>query len=699
MQGDNISFKEEFKQNIPIIIAAVVFGVLVFLAIYFGSLSYPELFYEDAMYQKGTEINENIKIITIDNATIAEYGDENEWSRSRYSELVNTLCSGESAPSVIAFDIPLFSSRDYKGDISFANACKRAGNVVLPSRVTFQGHSYVEDGKNIINPYYASEVSEPFYDVNEVTRTGFNNMLIDSDGYVRYALLKTSSDEGIQESFAQMIYSMYCQFQGTPVNIFKPNKDNTVLIGYSGKVNSYPKYSMVDVLSGKISPSEFDDCIVLIGMCMDGASDTYKVPIDRQNLMYGVEITANIVQSMIDDHFYVYADRLLMALFCGILATFLMYYTNGKKIRFMVFFLIASLVIYMLLCEILRQSGILLYLIYTPLVLLVVFAVNLIWKYVLERHQTNGELNEMLYSMAEAMTEAVDARTPYNATHTRNVAELSVALAEYVIEQHKQGNTNKNLKLEEVEQLRLAALLHDVGKIDVPQDVLDKPTRLGHLDVLLYNRLEKIILLIKLDLAEERKTAEIALKEISYLENAINKIRSMNTQEAISDQDKMWVIAMSKRCYTYESGDRIPYLTRLELDSLLIPRGTLTESEVDMVREHVIFTNRIISRIKFGKKFEPAREIAAAHHELLNGEGYPNHLHGEEINTATRILTIADIYDALVSDNRPYKKAKTKEETFLILHDMVKNGELDGELLRLAEELWGNKKDVLEGKE
>ena len=123
----------------------------------------------------------------------------------------------------------------------------------------------------------------------------------------------------------------------------------------------------------------------------------------------------------------------------------------------------------------------------------------------------------------------------------------------------------------------------------------------------------------------------------------------------------------------------------------MITRGTLTESEIDQVHEHVIFTNRIISRIRFGKKFENVREIASSHHELINGKGYPNHLKDGEISLATRILTVADIYDALVSDNRPYKRAKGKRETFMILKEMAGRGELDEELVQFAVELWGDR--------
>ena len=113
-------------------------------------------------------------------------------------------------------------------------------------------------------------------------------------------------------------------------------------------------------------------------------------------------------------------------------------------------------------------------------------------------------------------------------------------------------------------------------------------------------------------------------------------------------------------------------------------RGTLSEAERSVMENHVVVTNKLLSKIKFSKDLSHVREWAAAHHELLNGSGYPNHLRGESIPMEARIITILDIFDALVAADRPYKPGMPVEKALSILDAMAnKEGKLDPELTAL----------------
>ena len=101
------------------------------------------------------------------------------------------------------------------------------------------------------------------------------------------------------------------------------------------------------------------------------------------------------------------------------------------------------------------------------------------------------------------------------------------------------------------------------------------------------------------------------------------------------------------------------------------------------MEDHVVVTDTLLSQIHFSKELSHVREWAAAHHELLDGSGYPCRRRGEDIPQEVRIITILDIFDALVADDRPYKKAKTVEQALKILGFGVKDGELDPELADL----------------
>ena len=106
------------------------------------------------------------------------------------------------------------------------------------------------------------------------------------------------------------------------------------------------------------------------------------------------------------------------------------------------------------------------------------------------------------------------------------------------------------------------------------------------------------------------------------------------------------------------------------------------------MQSHVVYTDKILSHIQFGEHFKDVRAMAANHHELINGKGYPKGIHDEEIDTMTRILTIMDIYDSLIADDRPYKKPKTVKVAFEILDEEAGLGKVDKELLAYAKELY-----------
>ena len=97
--------------------------------------------------------------------------------------------------------------------------------------------------------------------------------------------------------------------------------------------------------------------------------------------------------------------------------------------------------------------------------------------------------------------------------------------------------------------------------------------------------------------------------------------------------------------------------------------------------------------MKFGERFKDVRTMASNHHELINGKGYPNGIRDDEIDTMTRILTIMDIYDSLIADDRPYKKPKSVKVAFEILDEEADAGKIDKELLQIAKELYLNEKE------
>lgn len=693
-QGKSVGKKQkntEKTRQMGIIIAALLFGVLMFCATYFEWLAYPEQLTQDMMYQSKEFLNNDIKIIAIDDKSIEEMGNYNQWSRQTYADLLNVLYAGDNRPAVVAFDVLFFTERDAEGDAAFVESCKEAGNVVLASQLDFEQRDPLvieENGETKV--YWGGEELLPMDALQENTSHGFVNLILDNDGFVRHSLIQVETPDGISESFATGISRQYCEETGTPFIEPVLNDVGSILIHYVARPGSYESISIVDVLSGKVPASVFDDAIVLVGSYSEGMMDAYNVTVDRRSRMYGVEINANIVQTILSGEQIFKPALWTVALVNGLLAGFLLYITNNKRISVMSLVLLGALGVHFAFCfGLYHGAGILWYVTYMIVAIILIYIINVIWKYLYERREREKELKGLLYSMAEAMTEAIDQRTPYNGSHTRHVSVYCVELAEYVNAQYKKKRTKLHLKSQEINQLKLAALLHDVGKMSVPLEILDKPTRLGAHRNEIMTRLEKIELLYRLDQAEGYKPKEMVQKELEYIETVRDFVEEMDKKEFLPEEDKEKISELSREYYEYSDGVRLPFLTEEEIECLMIPKGTLTEEEMEQVHEHATYTDEILEHIQFGKDYSKVRQIAASHHELLNGQGYPRHLQGEEIDLATRILTICDVYDALTADDRPYKKAKTKEQTFMILDIMAKDGEIDSELAGFAKELWG----------
>ena len=104
------------------------------------------------------------------------------------------------------------------------------------------------------------------------------------------------------------------------------------------------------------------------------------------------------------------------------------------------------------------------------------------------------------------------------------------------------------------------------------------------------------------------------------------------------------------------------------------------------MESHVVMTAKILEQVSFPKMYDQVPGWAGAHHELLNGKGYPSHISGDEIPAEVRLLTILDVFDALTAKDRPYKPGMPVEKALSILDSMVNEGGMDAEILALFRE-------------
>ena len=294
------------------------------------------------------------------------------------------------------------------------------------------------------------------------------------------------------------------------------------------------------------------------------------------------------------------------------------------------------------------------------------------------------EIKAQMFSFVQAFATAVDERTPYNGSHTRKVTIYADLLAKEINEMHRRGLTDDYFDENRREQLVLSAALHDIGKMIVPLSVMNKATRLGERLPEVRQRFRLLEALYERDMLRGRITPE-AFDEIKAgLSDSLAFIESADGAGFMADEALERVRRIADGCYE-QDGTRIPYLTPEETECLLVRKGTLTADERLVMESHVSMTDRILSKVRFNRKYGEARRFAAGHHEYLNGTGYPNHLHAEDLDLEIRILTVVDVYDALTCTDRPYKKPIPRPRAFAILHDMAKDGQIEDRLVDCLE--------------
>lgn len=122
---------------------------------------------------------------------------------------------------------------------------------------------------------------------------------------------------------------------------------------------------------------------------------------------------------------------------------------------------------------------------------------------------------------------------------------------------------------------------------------------------------------------------------------------------------------------------------RGELHNLMIERGTLTAEDRFKINEHIVNTIQMLDTLPFPPELSKVPRYASTHHETLDGRGYPRKLTGDDLSVPERIMVLADIFEALTANDRPYKKAKPVSVSLKILYQMVKDGHVDEEVFKL----------------
>jgi response regulator RpfG family c-di-GMP phosphodiesterase len=250
----------------------------------------------------------------------------------------------------------------------------------------------------------------------------------------------------------------------------------------------------------------------------------------------------------------------------------------------------------------------------------------------------------------------------------------------------------------QLRELRYAGLLHDIGKVGVRESVLVKEKKLypdaieaiGHRFAFLIQaaELEFERARAKHLLEHGRERYDVVVRELESmlrkrrleLEQYHRAIVAACEPTVVPEGSFGEVIEVAGRTFLDMDGEERALLSPCERRQLSIRQGTLDEDERREVESHVEFTFRFLQQIPWTPELRNVPEFARGHHEKLDGSGYPRGVSGEEIPVQTRMMTIADIYDALTATDRPYKRAVPRDRALDILSDEARRGELDADL-------------------
>lgn len=309
-------------------------------------------------------------------------------------------------------------------------------------------------------------------------------------------------------------------------------------------------------------------------------------------------------------------------------------------------------------------------------------------------------LKDLFDAFIKAIATAIEEKSKYTGGHIERVTELTLELAKKINEVKEGPFADINFSNFEMEELTIAAWMHDTGKITTSQHVVDKAMKLEGV----FDRIEQVktrwqaISLSKQLEAEQRKlqitqnqedpaklklVEEECQKELKVLAEDLAFLEEVNRGGEFMSDDKIAQLNEIAQKTYHIDGKPINYLTEDEVENLSIRKGTLTVNERLIIENHASMTQKILESLPWPNRLANVPDIASAHHEKLDGTGYPKGLKEEEICLQARIMAVSDVFEALSAPDRPYKKPMGLSQALKILGFMVKDKHLDEDVVNL----------------
>ncbi len=318
----------------------------------------------------------------------------------------------------------------------------------------------------------------------------------------------------------------------------------------------------------------------------------------------------------------------------------------------------------------------------------------------IQKNKLISDIRELFEQFVQASVKAIEQRDPTTSGHSFRVAESTTALFEALPRAGLARFKDLQITPQALTELRYAALLHDFGKVGVRESVLVKSHKLadGRLDLLEH----------RFELAKERARSRALSEELELLHAGVadfparkHDIRTRmaaelarldrffallveaNDPQTVPSRASRWLERLADVRFTEFDGSEGALIDARDLEALSITRGSLTVAERQEIQRHVEFTRDFLAVLPWPPELSRVPLIASAHHEKLDGSGYPLGLAGDQIPLPSRVMTVCDIFDALTAMDRPYKPALSVDAALGILEEETRAGMLDRDVVNV----------------
>jgi len=319
----------------------------------------------------------------------------------------------------------------------------------------------------------------------------------------------------------------------------------------------------------------------------------------------------------------------------------------------------------------------------------------------IQKNQLLQDLNDLFESFVQASVKTIERRDPTTSGHSFRVAQTTVALMQALPRSEFSRFRDLELTDTHLKEVRFAALLHDFGKIGVSERVLTKARKLSdeRLSVLHYRielqkeRLRRRAVERQLDLYHGHSQADVASEirvirsglddQLGLLDQYYDWLQQSNEPDMLANADFDFLKEVRDYEFREVDGTFGGLISDDDLLALSVRQGSLTPLERREIQSHVVHTQEFLATLHWPPEFARVPEIAGAHHEKLDGSGYPHGLVGEQIPLASRVMTVCDIYDALTAMDRPYKPAMSIDQALTVLNKEVEAQLLDPDVVQV----------------